>query len=81
MPVEKIPAFMRWLAASPTHPSIRGALQPIVLTALRTNEVLKLQWSDLAEDGHSFWLNPLPELRAWAERCGLQALGRAGAEE
>lgn len=53
MPAEKIPEFLTKLSGANIHPSIRGALKFTVLTTLRTGEVLGLQWSDIAKDGHS----------------------------
>ena len=54
MPAEKIPDFIRKLAASPVHPSIRSALQFVILTSLRTKEVRFMRWSDFSKD--SLWL-------------------------
>jgi integrase len=53
MPAKEIPAFLGKLAAANLHPSIRGALKFIVLTALRTGEVLEFKWTDIAKDGRS----------------------------
>jgi integrase len=50
MPVAEIPDFMATLSADNTHPSIRGALAFVILTAMRTGEVLGLRWTDIKKD-------------------------------
>lgn len=63
MPADEIPAFMAMLAADNTHPSIRGALAFVILTAMRTGEVLGLRWSDVKQD-HSSLTIPASRMKA-----------------
>lgn len=49
MPLPEIRPFLVALADSKAGPSARLALRFVILTALRTNEALGLQWSDVAE--------------------------------
>lgn len=63
MPADKIPDLLARVAAGNIHPSIRAALTFTVLTALRTNEVLDLRWSDLAGDGASLTI-PAERMKA-----------------
>ena len=63
MPAKDIPDFLKKLAAANIHPSIRGALAFVVLTALRTGEVLELRWADIAADGKSLTI-PAERMKA-----------------
>jgi integrase len=48
MPYGEIPAFLKKLAAANLYVSIRAALRFLILTGMRTGEVLELRWSDIA---------------------------------
>lgn len=73
MPADEIPDFMAMLAADNTHPSIRGALAFVILTAMRTGEVLGLRWSDVKKDYSSL---TIPESRMKAGKAHTVFLSR-----
>ena len=50
MPAQAIPGFLRKLAASNNHPLVRAALRFLILTALRTGEILELRRADFSAD-------------------------------
>ena len=81
MPAAEIPAFLAKLRAANIHPSIRGAMKFLVLTALRTGEVLSLLWSDIAPEGTSLTIPAERMKAARPHTVLLSAQARAVLEE
>ena len=75
MPYEEIPAFLRELSANESTSS--KALQLLILTATRTSEVLKTEWSEIDFKAR-IWIVPASRMKTGREhRIPLQdvALG------
>jgi integrase len=64
LPYAKVPAFVRALRTLPDlRPSVRGALELLILTASRTNEVLLAEWDEI-DLKRRVWTVPAARMKA-----------------
>lgn len=61
-----VPGFLVKVRATPSHESVRYALEFLLLTAARTSEVIKAHWSEIDLDG-ACWTVPADRMKAGIE--------------
>jgi integrase len=66
IPYVDVPSFVRRLPEVPTNEFARLALEFLVLTAARTNEVLKAKWDEISLE-KKIWLVPADRMKAARE--------------
>jgi integrase len=66
IPYEDVPDFIRTLQAAPTNQYARLAFEFLILTAARTNEVLKARWGEIDFDKRT-WTVPPDRMKAGRE--------------
>jgi integrase len=66
LPYAEIPAFLRKLRASRSSEIAKLAFEFLILTATRTNELLRAKWSEVDLE-HSVWIIPAQRMKAGRE--------------
>jgi integrase len=66
IPYEDVPGFVRKLKEAATSQHARLAFEFLILTAARTNEVIKAEWSEVDFD-KEFWTIPASRMKAGRE--------------